>query len=53
MMMTARMLAKLGHDVESAANGSVGLDKLKAVYGTAGDFDVVLCDFQMPVMDGF
>ena len=47
--MATRMLIKLGHHVESASNGSIGLEKLKAVHGTEADFDLVLCDFQMPV----
>ncbi len=43
------MLAARGHEVESALNGSEGLKRLAAVMGTARDFDIVLCDFQMPV----
>ncbi len=43
------MLAARGHEVESAMNGSEGLKRLAAVMGTALDFDIVLCDFQMPV----
>jgi hypothetical protein len=43
------MLAARGHEVESALNGSEGLKRLAAVMGTAHDFDIVLCDFQMPV----
>jgi DNA-binding NtrC family response regulator len=30
----------------------VGLDRLIEVYGTIDDFDMVLSDLQMPVMDG-
>lgn len=51
--LTTRMLASQGHAVESALNGSTALDRLRAVFGTRDDFDLVLCDFQMPVMDGF
>jgi CheY-like chemotaxis protein len=43
------MLTASGHAVESAPNGSAGLSRLTAVLGTPDDFDVVLCDFQMPV----
>jgi CheY-like chemotaxis protein len=51
--MTKRMLEKNGHTVESASNGSLGLARLMETHGTDADFDLVLCDFQMPVMDGF
>ena len=51
--MAKRMLEKMGHIVESASNGSLGLNRLSEVLGTDADFDLVLCDFQMPVMDGF
>ena len=47
------MLEKNGHIVESASNGSLGLAKLMETHNTDADFDLVLCDFQMPVMDGF
>jgi CheY-like chemotaxis protein len=45
-----RMLTANGHIVESAPNGSAGLARLTAVmFDSALDFDLVLCDFQMPV----
>ena len=47
--MATQILRKRGHAVETATNGSAGLDRLEAVCGTAEDFDLVLCDFQMPV----
>ncbi len=47
--LAARMLTASGHTVESAPNGSAGLARLTTVFGTPSDFDVVLCDFQMPV----
>ena len=40
-----------GHTVETASNGSIGLKRLKEAYEN-GDFDMVLTDLQMPVMDG-
>lgn len=41
-------LQKLGHSVESAENGSEAVEKFQA-----GNFDVILMDIQMPVMDGY
>jgi CheY-like chemotaxis protein/signal transduction histidine kinase len=43
----ARMLKKLGFYVVEAVNGMEGLKELQANL-----FDLVLCDFLMPVMDG-
>lgn len=40
----ARALSKLGFDVEQAVNGLEGLRFLKEI-----TFDIVLCDFLMPV----
>jgi PAS domain S-box-containing protein len=41
------MLGKLGHRVETVANGQGAVDAVMQ-----DDFDVVLMDIQMPVMDG-
>jgi CheY-like chemotaxis protein/signal transduction histidine kinase len=42
-----KALAKLGFDVTTAINGLEGLKKLQQQV-----FDIVLCDYLMPVMDG-
>jgi CheY-like chemotaxis protein/HPt (histidine-containing phosphotransfer) domain-containing protein/anti-sigma regulatory factor (Ser/Thr protein kinase) len=42
------VLTEHGLWVEEAENGQVGLDKL-----AAGNFDLVLMDMQMPVLDGY
>uniref|UniRef100_A0A7S1BMN6 Response regulatory domain-containing protein n=1 Tax=Corethron hystrix TaxID=216773 RepID=A0A7S1BMN6_9STRA len=42
-----RALSRVGFDVTFACNGLEGLDALKETL-----FDIVLCDFLMPIMDG-
>jgi class 3 adenylate cyclase len=46
--MLARRLERLGHTVARAENGREALDKMRA-----GQFDVVLLDIHMPVMNGY
>lgn len=41
-------LQRLGHTVESAENGLEAVQKF-----LAGNFDVILMDIQMPIMDGY
>ncbi len=41
------MLTRMGHTVEGVENGALAVEAVKA-----GDFDLVLMDMQMPVMDG-
>ena len=51
LKVTSRLLKMNGHTVETAANGSIGLKRLKEAYDK-GEIDMVLTDLQMPVMDG-
>ena len=45
------ILSKYGFLVELAENGAVAVEKIKN--SQPGDFDLVLMDIQMPVMDGY
>src|SRR4029077_6107289 len=47
--LVARALTEDGHSVVTAADGAEGLDKLK---DQDGNFDLLLADIKMPVMDG-
>jgi two-component system chemotaxis sensor kinase CheA len=44
-----RYLAAVGHQIETAANGAEGLERLAA----RGPFDLIVSDIEMPVMDGW
>ena len=46
--LVARMLGKRGHTVEVAEDGAQAVERLRQ-----SDYDLVLMDVQMPVMDGF
>ena len=46
-LLLARMLKRLGHTVDMAENGRLGLDAI-----LRDDFDLVLLDNQMPIMSG-
>ena len=45
------LLSKLGFDIDPAEDGRVALEKMKAA--APGDYDLILMDLQMPVMDGW
>jgi len=42
------IIKQLGHNVTIAGNGKIGVDLYKA-----NNYDIVLMDIQMPIMDGF
>ncbi|MBD5133553.1 MAG: response regulator [Clostridiales bacterium] len=46
-----KILSSLGATCDSAANGQEAADKFKA--SQPGDYDLILMDVQMPVMDGY
>lgn len=45
-------LAKTGAAMMTAENGQIAVDLVRAVFGTEQEFDAILLDLQMPVMDG-
>jgi len=47
-MMVHQMLSELGHEAHWAENGQDGENKITE----NGDYDLVLLDWNMPVMDG-
>src|SRR5689334_1553343 len=47
-MILSRLVESLGHHVEVAENGRLGLERLRAE-----PFDLMLLDIEMPEMDGF
>ena len=49
--LAAKILRHLGFTVEIAVNGKDALDRITA--SSPGEFDAVLMDIQMPVMDGY
>ena len=51
MEIAKMILTQAGFTVETAENGQVGLDMVKA--SPDGYYDAILMDIQMPVMDGY
>lgn len=45
------LLEKLGFDIDPVENGQIALEKLKG--SAPGEYDLVLMDLQMPVLDGW
>ena len=51
--MLGMMLKRKGHSITVADDGAKGLEKVMEAWNSGKSFDVVLMDFQMPVMDGW
>ena len=45
------LLTQMGFEVKTAENGALAVDAVRA--SAPGDYDAVLMDIQMPVMDGY
>ena len=45
------LLGEYGFNMDTAENGAVAVDKIAAA--APGDYDLILMDIQMPVMDGY
>ena len=48
LSLTVEVARSMGFEIDTAENGKIGLKKLEAK-----DFDIVLTDIQMPILDGF
>ena len=46
-MVVQRLLSKMGHQIDAVENGQLALEAL-----SQNDYDLVLMDVQMPIMDG-
>ncbi|MBR0462659.1 MAG: amino acid permease [Erysipelotrichaceae bacterium] len=51
MEIAKAILGQLGFAIDTAENGQIAVDKVKA--SKPGDYDLILMDVQMPVMDGY
>ena len=51
LKVTARSAAQAGHKCETATNGAIALERLIEAL-PRHEIDMVLIDFQMPIMDG-
>ncbi len=51
MEIETELLLEAGFTVDTAVNGSIAVDKVKN--SRPGDYEVILMDIQMPVMDGY
>lgn len=45
------VLTQAGFDLDIAGDGQIAVDKVSA--SASGDYDIILMDIQMPVMDGY
>ena len=48
LSLTEEVARSMGFEIETAENGKEAIEKLKNI-----DFDIVLTDIQMPILDGF
>lgn len=49
--IAAELLLEAGFSVEVAADGSVAVEKMR--HGQPGQYDLILMDIQMPVLNGY
>ena len=48
LSLTVEVAQSMGLETDTAENGKIGLEKLNS-----GDYDIILTDIQMPILDGF
>lgn len=46
------LLEAAGYSMEEAHGGSMGLETLRKSFGEGRHFDIVICDYMMPDLDG-
>jgi signal transduction histidine kinase/CheY-like chemotaxis protein len=50
--LLARILTNKGHQVDTAEDGSIAVKKVKASLSEGNEYDTILLDYEMPVMNG-
>jgi signal transduction histidine kinase/CheY-like chemotaxis protein len=50
--LLCRILTIKGHDVDSAEDGSVAVDKVKESLSNGRNYDTILLDYEMPILNG-
>lgn len=52
LKLLMRLLTKHGHICEGAEDGQIAVEKAQEAMNAGDEFDAILMDYQMPVMDG-
>lgn len=52
LKLLMRLVSKRGHKVDGAEDGAIAVDMASKAMEESSEYDVILMDYQMPVMDG-